>query len=127
MLLRKSTQYEPVELAVKQLAEFFRALSNNNRILIIEELADGEKDVSSIAAALQLQQSAVSKHLAVLHIHKLVDERKEGRSVFYRLSDLDIVSWMGDGARFAVSNSDNAESSSLELLKTERSELNLKE
>lgn len=92
---------QPVELALKRLAEFFRVLSNPRRILIIEELKSTERDVTSIAASLELDQASVSKHLAVLRSHRLVVERKEGRSVFYRLSDLEMTSWIIDGLKFA--------------------------
>ena len=80
-----------------------------NEILIIEELRDGEKDVSSIASSLHLHQSAISKHLSVLRSHRLVVERKEGRSVFYRLSDPELAAWIVDGLKFAGPNLDDTD------------------
>lgn len=109
MLAGHITQKEPLELAVKRLAEFFRILSNPRRILIIEELQETEKDVSSLAASLQLQQSAVSKHLAILRTHKLVQERKDGRNIYYRLSRPEMASWIFDGITFASTNRDNTD------------------
>ncbi|MGD9680339.1 MAG: ArsR/SmtB family transcription factor [Candidatus Obscuribacterales bacterium] len=94
---------------MKRLAEFFRVLSNPRRILIIEELKSAERDVSSIAAALELDQASVSKHLAVLRSYRLVVERKEGRSVFYRLSDVEMTSWIIDGLKFAGPDQEDTE------------------
>ena len=104
MLAPRLKRSEPIQLALKRLAEFFRVLSNSRRILIIEELRDGEKDVTSLTEALHLQQSAISKHLAGLRTHKLVVERKDGRNVYYRLNDPDIASWIVDGLKYAGPN-----------------------
>lgn len=109
MLEKAIVPEEPIEIAVKRLAEFFRILSNPRRILIIEELRDGEKDVSSLASALRLQQSAVSQHVAVLRAYKLIIERKQGRNVFYRLSDPEMASWIVSGLKFAGPNPDDTE------------------
>lgn len=109
MLISNLTPKEPLKLALKRLSEFFRVLSNSRRILIIEELRDGEKDVSSIASSLRLHQSAISKHLSVLRSHRLVVERKEGRSVFYRLSDPELAAWIVDGLKFAGPNLDDTD------------------
>lgn len=108
-----------LQLVVKRLTEFFRVLSNPRRILIIEELQDEEKDVSSLAAALELEQSAISKHLAALRALKLVSERREGRCVYYRLSNPKMASWIVHGLKFGQSNVDVPDFCLISLMQTE--------
>lgn len=93
---------------MKRLSQFFGVLSNPRRVRIIEELKESEKDVSTLAASLDLHQSSISKHLAILRAHRIVVERKEGRNSFYRLCDKELASWILDGAKFAGPNRDDA-------------------
>ena len=68
-------------------AEFCKTLSDANRLLIITELARGEKSVNEIVRRLELQQSNVSKHLSLMRENGLVECRREGSTVYYVLSD----------------------------------------
>ncbi len=68
-------------------AEFCKTLSDANRLLIIAELAKNELSVNELVRRLGLQQSNVSKHLSLMREHGLVEARREGSTVFYRLSD----------------------------------------
>lgn len=87
-------------LITKELAELFGLLAHPLRIRIIEELHNGEKDVNSLAEILQISQSGVSQHLALLRTYKLIVERKQGRNVFYHLRQADIATWALDGLKF---------------------------
>jgi DNA-binding transcriptional ArsR family regulator len=66
-----------------------KALSDENRLRAMMALADGELCVCQIIELLGLAPSTVSKHMAVLYQAGLVDTRKEGRWVHYRLADGD--------------------------------------
>jgi ArsR family transcriptional regulator, virulence genes transcriptional regulator len=68
-------------------AEFCKTLADANRLLIINELSQGELAVNEITHRLGLQQSNVSKHLSLMREHGLVNSRREGSSVYYSLSD----------------------------------------
>ncbi len=68
-------------------AEFCKALSDANRLLIITELSRGELSVNELTRRLGLQQSNVSKHLGFLRENGLVNSRREGSSIYYSLSD----------------------------------------
>jgi DNA-binding transcriptional ArsR family regulator len=68
-------------------AEFCKALSDANRLLIIAELARGEISVNELTHKLGLQQSNVSKHLGFMRENGLVNARREGSSMYYSLSD----------------------------------------
>ncbi|MFH1278596.1 MAG: metalloregulator ArsR/SmtB family transcription factor [Candidatus Eisenbacteria bacterium] len=66
-------------------AKVLRALANETRLMIIDRLARGECSVGDLTKMIGLDQSTVSKHLAVLRTHGIVSDRREGTSVFYRL------------------------------------------
>ena len=87
-------------LAAGELADFLRALAHARRIQILEELRGGERDVASLAKAVQLAHSNVSQHLMVLRAHRIVTERREGRRVFYRLRSEELAEWLVQGMDF---------------------------
>jgi ArsR family transcriptional regulator, arsenate/arsenite/antimonite-responsive transcriptional repressor len=64
----------------------FKALADPTRIRILGLLASGEICVCHIHESLRLPQSLVSRHLAYLRKARLVDTRKEGLWVYYRLA-----------------------------------------
>jgi DNA-binding transcriptional ArsR family regulator len=68
-------------------AQFCKTLADANRLLIIAELVKGEKSVTDLANNLELNQSNVSKHLALMRERGLVATRREGVSIYYSLSD----------------------------------------
>lgn len=63
-----------------------KALSDPNRVRILCALRDGELCVCQLTSLLQLAASTVSKHCAILHQADLIDSRKDGRWVYYRLA-----------------------------------------
>ena len=69
----------------RQQARVLKALANESRLLIIHRLNQGECSVGELTALVGSDQSTVSKHLAVLRAHGIVDDRREGNMVFYRL------------------------------------------
>ena len=68
-------------------ARFFKALAHPVRIRIMELLVERDRTVQELQAALALDQSSVSQHLAVLRAHQVVVARKEGVAVRYTLRD----------------------------------------
>jgi ArsR family transcriptional regulator, cadmium/lead-responsive transcriptional repressor len=69
--------------AIPLKARLFRALSDEPRLAVLEQLSQGERRVSDLAVDVGLSQSAVSTHLASLHAAGAVERRSEGRSVYY--------------------------------------------
>ena len=69
------------------LAELFKVFGDSTRIKILYELSKGEMNVSDIALALNMNQSAISHQLRVLKNSKLVKNRREGKSMYYSLAD----------------------------------------
>ncbi|AEF54660.1 ArsR/SmtB family transcription factor [Marinomonas posidonica] len=70
-----------------QAAMFLKALSNENRLLILCHLLEGEMSVTALNEKLPLSQSALSQHLAVLRKDNLVATRRESQTIYYSLGD----------------------------------------
>lgn len=87
-------------LVAKELGQLFSVFSHPDRIRIVEELRDGERDVNALQAALDVTHSRTSQNLAILRAHRLVAERREGRHVFYRLVNPDMARWVLEGLTF---------------------------
>ena len=69
----------------KQQARILRALANETRLRLIDRLSKGECQVSELVRLAGVDQSTVSKHLAVLRNVGMVDDDRRGNAVFYRL------------------------------------------
>jgi DNA-binding transcriptional ArsR family regulator len=68
-------------------AEFFRTLGHPARVRILELLRDGERSVGALQHELELDSGGTSQQLAALRRIGLVERRKVGTSVLYRVSD----------------------------------------
>ncbi len=68
-------------------ASFCRTLGNAKRLMILSVLAEKEASVGEIAASVQLPMANVSQHLNILKSGNIVQSRKDGQSVIYRLTD----------------------------------------
>ena len=77
-------------------AEVYRVLSNPTRLMIIDCIGDSEKTVSEIVECLGLSKSNVSQHLNLMRTVGLLCSRKEGRRVYYYLSDRRLLKAMAD-------------------------------
>jgi DNA-binding transcriptional ArsR family regulator len=70
------------------------AMSNPSRLLILCQLAEGEKSVGELEPLIGLSQSALSQHLAVLRGKHLVRTRREGQSILYSLASKEATALM---------------------------------
>lgn len=67
--------------------DFLKALAHEGRLMILCHLAAGERSVTELEQLLSQRQAAVSQQLARLRLEGLVDTRREGKAIYYRLSD----------------------------------------
>lgn len=67
-------------------ADVFKALSNPNRLLIVDALSAGERCVAELTELVGLDMSTVSNHLAVLRNAGLLADERRGTQVFYALT-----------------------------------------
>ncbi len=74
-----------------RVAELLAVFADANRVRLLWLLAHREYNVGALAQAVAMSESAVSHHLRQLRQLRLVQVRKEGRQVFYRVDDDHIV------------------------------------
>jgi len=68
-------------------AQLFRVLGHPVRIRMLELLGDGERAVGDLQAELNLDSSGTSQHLAALRQQGVLESRRAGTSVYYRIRD----------------------------------------
>jgi DNA-binding transcriptional ArsR family regulator len=68
-------------------ADFLKALGHEGRLMILCHLATGEKSVGELERLLSARQAAVSQQLSRLRLEGLVEPRRDGKTIFYKLSD----------------------------------------
>ena len=76
-------------------ANLLKSMSNESRLLILCNLAEGEKSVGELQNLVDLSQSALSQHLAVLRRDGLVSTRRNAQSIFYSLASEPAKAIMG--------------------------------
>lgn len=86
-IVEKVNNDMPEEELLYDLAEFYKVFADSTRIKILYVLLKSEMCVCDISQILNVSQSAVSHQLRMLKQMKLVKFRKEGKAVFYTLSD----------------------------------------
>jgi len=72
-------------------AQICKALADPKRLLILNELREGEKTVGEMATSLDLPQATVSQHLAILRQRTLVYSRRHGVNVFYTIANQKVI------------------------------------
>ena len=75
------------DAALQMIADRFKVLAEPMRLKILHTLWDGERTVSELIVATSALQANVSKHLGILQQAGLVNRRKEGLNVYYRICD----------------------------------------
>ena len=75
-----------MERAADQASDLLKALSNRHRLLIICQLIDGERSVGELAGFLNLRDSTVSQHLALLRKDGLVAARRDAQTIYYSIA-----------------------------------------
>lgn len=68
-------------------SNFLKAISHEGRLMILCHLASGEKSVTELEDILSARQSAVSQQLTRLRLEGLVTPRRDGKAIYYRLTD----------------------------------------
>ncbi len=68
-------------------SNFLKAISHEGRLMILCHLVTGEKSVTELEDLLSARQAAVSQQLARLRIEGLVTPRRDGKTIYYSLTD----------------------------------------
>jgi DNA-binding transcriptional ArsR family regulator len=86
-IVKKVRVLMPKEDSLSNLAELFKLFGDPTRIKILWALSESEMCVCDLAFLLNMTQSAISHQLRLLKQSRLVKNRKEGKVVFYSLTD----------------------------------------
>ena len=86
-LVEQVLQNQPEDEYLYDLAELIKVFGDSTRIRILFVLFEAEVCVCDLAKVLNMTQSAISHQLRILKQNKLVNSRREGKSVFYSLAD----------------------------------------
>lgn len=78
------------EIIFKLKADFLKALSHPLRLAIIEQLKNGKRSVGQLVAENAVEQSSISKNLAILKNAGILTSQQEGVTVYYSIRDQDI-------------------------------------
>src|SRR3954465_14866548 len=97
---RRPLSDDQVDLAV----EVFRMLADATRVRILWTLIDREVSVTALAAEVGKMPASVSQHLAKLRMTRLVQTRREGTQVFYRLENEHVAQLITDAIYNAEHN-----------------------
>jgi DNA-binding transcriptional ArsR family regulator len=73
----------------KLASSFLKSLANENRLVILCALAEGEKNVGELEEILGVRQPTLSQQLARLRADKMVETRRESKQIYYKLCNED--------------------------------------
>ena len=72
--------------AAEKASELLKALANRHRLLIVCQLLEGERSVGQLAAYLDIRDSTVSQHLALMRKDGLVSARRDAQTIWYSIA-----------------------------------------
>lgn len=92
--LRDGAEFSPeldqLMRKARKASDFLKALSHENRLLLLCLLAERERTVTELENLLSLRQPMVSQQLARLRLDQLVTTRRDGKAVYYSLANDDV-------------------------------------
>ncbi len=72
-----------------------RALANEDRLLLLCQMTQGERSVGELEAELDIRQPTLSQQLGVLRAEGLVTTRREGKRIYYTVADQKVLTLLG--------------------------------
>ena len=87
------------EHTAAHVAELFRSFSDASRVRILSALVAQELNVGALAELVEITESAISHHLRGLRQMRIVQARREGKEVYYSITDPHIIALFQQGVR----------------------------
>ncbi|HEV2555573.1 MAG TPA: metalloregulator ArsR/SmtB family transcription factor [Bosea sp. (in: a-proteobacteria)] len=85
-----SAELDVLMRKARKASDFLKALSHENRLLLLCLLAERERTVTELENILSLRQPMVSQQLARLRLDQMVTTRRDGKAVYYSLANDDV-------------------------------------
>lgn len=82
-----SIQPDMLRQAAGQAVGALKVLANEDRMLLLCQLSQGEMNVSELEGALDIRQPTLSQQLGVLRTEGVVNTRRDGKRIFYSVAD----------------------------------------
>jgi DNA-binding transcriptional ArsR family regulator len=76
-----------MRVAAGEAAGVLRTLANQDRLLLLCQMSQGEKSVGELEESLEIRQPTLSQQLGVLRTEGLVNTRREGKRIYYSVAD----------------------------------------
>lgn len=92
--LKSELSMQEMNKNADQAASFLKGLANRHRLLILCQLAEGEKSVSELIDATGIAQTSMSQHLSKLKSENIVTFRRDHRLLFYSISNDSVLKIM---------------------------------
>lgn len=91
---KAAARMEDLEKNARHAAGLLKAMSNPARLVILCQLAEGERSVGELERVVGISQSGISQHLAVLRRESVVRSRRVRQTILYSLGGEDVVALM---------------------------------
>ena len=85
---------DTMRAGAQEACALMKVLSNPDRLMLLCELADGERNVGELEEALGLVQPTLSQQLAVLRTEGLVNTRRDGKNIYYQIASAQALAVM---------------------------------
>jgi len=92
--IAQPAQVAELKSHARRASALLKAMSNPARLMVLCQLAQGEKSVGELEGAVDLSQSGLSQHLALLRRERIVATRRSGQTIFYSLASADAAAVM---------------------------------
>jgi DNA-binding transcriptional ArsR family regulator len=94
MLEIKDINFDELRAKADIATRLLKVMANADRLMLLCQLSQGEKSVSELEQALDIRQPTLSQQLTVLREAELVATRREGKSIYYRVSSKSALALM---------------------------------
>lgn len=85
---------DTMRAGAQQACALMKVLSNPDRLILLCELADGERNVGQLEEALGIVQPTLSQQLAVLRTEEVVKTRRDGKNIYYQIASAQALAVM---------------------------------
>jgi ArsR family transcriptional regulator len=82
----KEINFDELRASANKATALMKVMANPDRLMLLCQLSQGEKSVGELEEILDIRQPTLSQQLTVLREAELVATRREGKSIFYRIS-----------------------------------------